>query len=331
LQNCYDDPQGLVFSDSPENWTTQTWQNQDAVILAQEETSQPSIYVDFYGLNLLSGQANLVVNVATSGTFEISLPGFRVSGDPNYATEGADASADFWNNQSNLLPPGQPAFSESVPSGDLITGEFEITSLTAPATISVEAFDGVCLQISCNPMPVPTDGKHSRGIFLRAVWVIDAAEIGDSSPTSAYFDMGTSTKGACGGPLTGYDLTQIPNLIPVYDDGDYGAIEEFNVPIKLDPFGSLDWYASPRGGEMTDAFAPGDFFENGSTEICPIAYAVPIGTGPITSGAIELGSEDQFIGFNDFGALVPGGSQTPIRYTYVQSSTRYTMNNCVTP
>lgn len=324
-----------MFSDSPENWSSKTFNQSHAVIVAQQIVVGYAAFVDFYGLNKLGDTATFVVDVATTDSYEITPPGVEISANPNYATEGAQASAAFWNNWGSGMtqspPPGQPAFSASVPANNLITGEFEvIQNFRDPMLISVEVFDGSCSPSSCTPTAVGTEHSHSRGLFPDSGIVITPQIQQDY--TARYFDVGTSVKNTCGGPLVGTDETQGVNVIPVYDVGDYGTVEWFTAVFK-NVVPSLDWYASPRGGgPMTDAFTGGFFEDGGLNEVCPGIYALPINAGPISSGAIELGSQDNENSGFYFEGLVPGGSTTPIRYTYVPSSTGYsTLQSCVTP
>jgi hypothetical protein len=339
--DCYQSGGNLVFEDSPESWSKDTWHPAQAppatqtAILAREPISAGSqAFIDFYGQNdwTTVGPAQFYVDIVGGGNNILEFtPAWAMGSESDPISVGKAASTQFLTvlTSGSEMPPGAHLYTQLVPLGDLISGELWVTQITPPATIYVWAsVTPNCQSLSCAQAVVPD--KHARGIFPGVNIIVKPTP---QDLTVRYLDLGQTTGSDCTGPLSGFDSTIVPQGVQVTNTGDYGSVYEV-VSVFTPPQESTDWYIGPAVNTLPLAlgnWAGYAYENNGQQQICAGAYPIPINQEALSDNtkAVFLGTYQFTTDF--FYYQLAGGAFSPERLFMAPSTVQNQPSQCVTP
>ena len=339
--DCYQSGGNLVFEDSPESWSKDTWHPTQAppptqaAILAREPISAGSqAFIDFYGQNDYTtvGPAEVYVDIVGGGSNILEYPAAWAMGDEaDPISVGKNVSTQFLSvlTSGNPVPPGTHLYMQLVPVGSLIAGEIWITNITPPATIYVWAsVTPNCQALSCAQAVLPD--RHARGIFPGVNIIVKPTP---QDLTVRYLDLGQTTGTDCTGPLAGVDTTIVPTGLSAVNVGDYGAVYVVD-SVFTPPQKSTDWYVGPAQNTLPLAlgnWAGYAYENNGQQEICAGAYPIPINQEALSDNtkAIFLGSYQFTTDF--FYYQLAGGAFSPERLFMAPSTVQNQPSQCVIP
>jgi len=329
----------LVFEDSPETWSSDSWLPPNglpavqAAILAIEPISSSGALIDFYGEDDWPNlPADIYVDIVGGGNYSEVQPAATMGPETDPVSVGRAASTQFLKVFFNgpFVTPGPHLYTTLVPSGDVISGEIKITSVTPPATIYVWAsVTAACQSLDC-AVAVNPEEHHARGVFTGADITVQPTP---QDLSIRYLDLGEDSGTDCTGPLSGFDDTI--NNVAAVDVGDYGAIYDVDTFFGPAQQETTDWYMGPSvtGNPLAIGTYDGSAWEdNGQQQICGGPFPLPLDKESISSNskAVFLGTYERGLPAYYFYQLA-GGAESPERL-YMAPSTVYDQPMvCVNP